>query len=156
MSPRAAWRLEQLGFTRVHDYVPGKSAWLAADLPYEGEAVLAALAVDRDVPTCRVGERIGEVRARLSGDAGPCVARNDAGIVMGVVTPESLGNDRDASVDSVMRFGVTTVRPSEDLEGLLHRMGHAEVDAVVVTRADATLVGILTREQGEEVLAARS
>lgn len=156
MSPRAAWRLEQLGFARVHDYVPGKSAWLAADLPYEGEAVLAGLAVDRDVPTCRLGERIGELRGRLPDEAGPCVARNAAGVVMGVVTPESLREDADASVDSVMRFGVTTVRPSEDLEGLLHRMGHAEVDAVVVTRADATLVGILTREHGEEVLGTRS
>ena len=41
-----------------------------------------------------------------------------------------------------MRFGVSTVRPSEDAEALAHRMGHAEVTRVVVTRSDGTLVGL--------------
>ncbi len=30
MSPRAAARLETLGFTKVYDYVGGKTDWLAA------------------------------------------------------------------------------------------------------------------------------
>src|SRR2546425_461639 len=37
MSPRAAWRLERLGYGPVHDYVGGKVDWLAAGLPSEGE-----------------------------------------------------------------------------------------------------------------------
>jgi CBS domain-containing protein len=41
-----------------------------------------------------------------------------------------------------MRFGVTTVRPSEDAADLVHRMRHAQVSRVVVTRADGTLVGV--------------
>ena len=41
-----------------------------------------------------------------------------------------------------MRFGVSTVRPSEDAEALAHRMGHTEVTRVVVTRPDGTLVGL--------------
>jgi hypothetical protein len=41
-----------------------------------------------------------------------------------------------------MRFGVSTVRPSEDAEALAHRMGHAGVTRVVVTRPDGTLVGL--------------
>src|SRR5215212_6557732 len=32
MSPRAARRFEQLGFTDVYDYAPGKAAWAAAGL----------------------------------------------------------------------------------------------------------------------------
>ena len=36
MSPRAAWRLEGLGFERVYDYVPGKADWFASGLPKEG------------------------------------------------------------------------------------------------------------------------
>src|SRR5216683_2147805 len=32
MSPRAAWRLEQLGFDPVYDYVAGKVDWMAAGL----------------------------------------------------------------------------------------------------------------------------
>jgi hypothetical protein len=41
-----------------------------------------------------------------------------------------------------MRFGVSTVRPSEDAAALAHRMGHAGVTRVVVTRSDGTLVGL--------------
>jgi len=41
-----------------------------------------------------------------------------------------------------MRFGVSTVRPSEDAVALVHRMGHAEVTGVLVTRSDGTLVGL--------------
>ncbi len=33
MSPRAAWRLESLGF----DYVAGKADWMASGLPVEGK-----------------------------------------------------------------------------------------------------------------------
>ena len=36
MSPRAAWRLESLGFGDVYDYVAGKVDWMAAGLPIEG------------------------------------------------------------------------------------------------------------------------
>ena len=42
MSPRAAWRLEAAGFSPVYDYAAGKADWLAADLPFEGTAQLAA------------------------------------------------------------------------------------------------------------------
>ena len=37
MSPRAACRLELLGFTQVYDDVAGKADWLAHGLPTEGE-----------------------------------------------------------------------------------------------------------------------
>jgi rhodanese-related sulfurtransferase len=37
MSPRAAWRLETLGFERVYHYVGGKADWLAHALPREGQ-----------------------------------------------------------------------------------------------------------------------
>ena len=35
MSPRAAFWLSTMGFTRVHDYAPGKVDWLAHRLPAE-------------------------------------------------------------------------------------------------------------------------
>ena len=49
----------------------------------------------------------------------------------------------ETAVATVMRFGVSTVRPSEDAAALAHRMGHAGVTRVVVTRQDGTLVGLL-------------
>ena len=42
----------------------------------------------------------------------------------------------------VSHRGVAAVRPSEDAAALAHRMGHAEVTRVVVTRPDGTLVGL--------------
>src|SRR5688572_23586838 len=37
MSPRAASRLETLGFEQVYDYVAGKADWGSGGLPLEGE-----------------------------------------------------------------------------------------------------------------------
>ena len=34
------------------------------------------------------------------------------------------------------------MRPSEDAAALAHRMGHAQVTRVVVTRSDGTLAGL--------------
>ena len=47
-----------------------------------------------------------------------------------------------AETKTVMRFGVSTVRSSEDAAALAHRMDHAQVTRVVVTRADGTLIGL--------------
>ncbi len=38
MSPRAACRLEALGFEQVYDYVLGIADWNAAGIPIEGDA----------------------------------------------------------------------------------------------------------------------
>lgn len=145
MSPRAAWRLDAIGFPRVHDYVAGKSDWLAADLPYEGEALLAGRTVRRDIPTARVDDPASLVRERLARYGfGPLVAVNDAGVVMGTVRRDDVREAGDAvRVAEVLRFGISTVRPSEELEPLLHRMGHADLTRIVVTRSDGTLVGLL-------------
>jgi len=74
---------------------------------------------------------------------GPLVVLNPAGVVMGAARRDALKSaPADADAGSVMRFGVSTVRPSEDAAELAHRMGHAEVTRVVVTRSDGTLVGL--------------
>src|SRR5258708_26465448 len=63
MSPRAAWRLESLGFRNVHDYKPGKLDWMAAGLPTEGAHTSKRRAGDlakKDVPTCTMDEKRSE------------------------------------------------------------------------------------------------
>ncbi len=68
MSPRAAWRLESVGFRDVHDYVDGKLDWMAAGLPTEGSNALRPRAGEvarKDVPICGLQESIGEVRRRV-------------------------------------------------------------------------------------------
>ena len=69
MSPRAACRLETLGFEQVYDYVPGKSDWLARGQPSEGELAsqpTAGSCAHDDVVTCPLDARVGSVRERVS------------------------------------------------------------------------------------------
>ena len=69
MSPRAACRLELLGFTQVYDYVAGKADWLAHGLPTEGEQAQVPRAKDvlrRDVVTADPKEPVGVVAARVA------------------------------------------------------------------------------------------
>ncbi len=150
MSPRAACRLEQLGFRSVADYAAGKMDWLAFGLPYEGHAHLAGAVVDRDVDTCDLDERVVDVAARVGEVPAPgCVALTDTGVVMGTVDQDALEARPDAVIAAVMRFGVSTVRPSEELDPLLERMRARGIDAVIVTRSDGTLVGVLRRPRAE-------
>jgi CBS-domain-containing membrane protein len=144
MSPRAAWRLEAAGFAPVYDYVAGKLDWLAADLPFEGTARLAGMFTRRDVATAGVGATVTEALGRLEAQGfGPVPVLNDAGVVMGAAYRDRLVSaTAEAAVESVMRSGVSTVRPSEDAAALVHRMGHAQVTREVVTRSDGTLVGL--------------
>jgi CBS domain-containing protein len=124
--------------------VAGKADWLAADLPFEGTAQLAGMFTRRDVAT--VGERTRAAEALRLLEAqgfGPVLVLNQAGVVMGAAYRDSLAAaPGEAEVGSVMPFGVSTVRPSEDAAALAHRMGHAGVTRVVVTRSDGTLIGL--------------
>jgi CBS-domain-containing membrane protein len=128
----------------VYDYAAGKTDWLAADLPFEGTAELAGMFTRRGVATA--GERIpaAEALRLLDGQGfGPVVVLNQAEVVMGAAYRDRLESaSGEAEVGTVMRFGVSTVRPSEDAAALVHRMGHAGVTRVVVTRSDGTLVGL--------------
>jgi len=148
MSPRAAWRLEAAGFGPVYDYVAGKSDWLAADLPFEGTAKLAGAVTRRGVVT--TGERTpaGEALRLLDAQGfGPLLVLNQAGVVMGAAYRDKLAAAAgEAAVGTVMRFGVSTVRPSEDAAALAHRMGDRQVTRVVVTRSDGTLIGLFFAE----------
>src|SRR2546427_9961578 len=85
MSPRAAWRLESIGFTRAYDYVAGKADWGSFGLPLEGtKGARAGEHVRADVPTCRLEERLQDVR-RVVSAAGwdTCILVNESGVVLG-------------------------------------------------------------------------
>jgi CBS domain-containing protein len=144
MSPRAAWRLEAAGFGPVYDYAAGKVDWIAADLPFEGTARLAGLFTRRDVATVTERTPAGEALRLLDAQGfGPVLVLNQAGVVMGAAYRDALASaSGEAETGTVMRSGVSTVRPSEDAAALAHRMSRAEVTRTVVTRPDGTLVGL--------------
>ena len=148
MSPRAAWRLEAAGFGPMYDYMAGKADWLAADLPFEGTAWLVGMFTRRGVATVAEGTPVAEALGLLEAQGfGPVLVVNGAGVVMGAAYRDKLAAaSREAAVGTLMRCGVSTVRPSEDAAALAHRMGHRKVTRVVVTRSDGTLVGLFFAE----------
>ena len=95
MSPRAAWRLESLGFTQVFDYVAGEQDWFAYGLPREGKLAGVPHAGElarRDTPTCRLTDRIGDVRDQAWGTGwNACVVVNEERIVLGLLREQALG-----------------------------------------------------------------
>jgi CBS domain-containing protein len=132
----------------VYDYVAGKADWLAADLPFEGTAQLAGMFTRRGVATVTEGTPAAEALGLLEAQGfGPVLVVNEPGVVMGAAYREGLvAAPGEAAVGSVTRFGVSTVRPSEDAAELAHRMGHRQVTRVVVTRSDGTLIGLFFAE----------
>lgn len=152
MSPRAACRLAQLGWT-AYDYVAGKADWLAFGLAHEGTAQLISGLVSDDVPTCQPTETLSDVRDRLETSRfGIAVVTSADGVVVGRLDRDAL-DDLHTPVERAMAEGPTTVRPSEEAGELAERMRHVGIDGVVVTRSDGTLVGMFERQRAEQASA---
>jgi CBS domain-containing protein len=154
MSPRAAWRLETLGFTSVHDYVAGKQDWLAAGLAREGQIASLPRTADvarGDIPTCGLDELVGEVRKRVhEADWEECVVVNDKRIVFGLLRAHQLDHADDGDVVAdVMQPGPSTVRPHVHIEEMSRFMARHDLDSSPVTTSDGVLVGMLLRGDAE-------
>ena len=158
MSPRAASRLETLGFKRVIDYVPGKQAWYEENEPREGTAVDETWigdVADAEVPTCDLTERVGVVRARVrAAGSETCVVVNSERVVLGLLRTSELDGDPEATVEAVMRPGPATFRPSVTLQELLKSMRDHDIETnSLVTTLEGRLVGIISRADAEATLA---
>lgn len=150
MSPRAACRLETLGFEHVYDYVPGKSDWLARGLPTEGsdadQARVGPLARD-DVVTCQLDELVGQVwaRVRVSPYRFALVVASD-GTVLGRLGRAALQDEPTATADAVMEVGPSTVRPDKAVADLRERLDKGDLKTAIVTTPEGRLIGVVRRE----------
>jgi predicted transcriptional regulator len=156
MSPRAACRLERLGFTHVYDFVPGKLAWLAMGWPRAGTAAAVPNAGEiarRGTPTCALDDRVADVAATVV-EAGRdvCIVVSPQGIVQGRLRGRALEETPEATAEQAMELGPTTIRPSERLEPLVERMRRRGVGSIVVSDLKGRLVGILYREDAKRAL----
>ena len=126
MSPRAAWRLESIGFTEVYDYVAGKADWGSFGLPLEGRSgseMRVGAHLRRDVPACRLDERLGEVRKRVrASGSDTCFVITDEQVVLGRLGRTALAHGDDVPVEQAMSAGPSTVRPSLELDRAVERM----------------------------------
>ena len=156
MSPRAAWRLETLGFTRVYDYVAGKTDWAAAGLPLEGETASILKAGDalrgNDV-TCRLDETLKVVQERVAAaGANVCIVTTDNGIVLGRIRGRALRGDPDTTVESAMSSGPSTIRPDTDLAEAVEYYGGSGLKSVLVTDQTGRLIGTLFIDDARKLL----
>jgi CBS domain-containing protein len=154
MSPRAAWRLESLGFGEVYEYKVGKLDWLAAGLPTEGTNAnkpRAGAIARRDVPTCRLDERLSEVRERAN-RAGwdVSVAVNEELVVFGLLRAKELAGDGEHLVSDAMRPGPSTFRPYVLAEEMAKIMVDHRRESAPITTSDGRLVGLLLQRDAVE------
>lgn len=157
MSPRAAWRLEELGFPDVVHYPGGVADWMASGLPIEGtmaQDVTVGPLAREDVPTCAPRDIVGDVRRRIAGSGwDTCFVVNDRRIVLGRLLASDLDRaDPNAPAEEAMRPGPVTFRPDFHADQLLDVMEQRDLRTAPVTRSDGTLVGLVRREDLERAL----
>ncbi|MBA3717085.1 MAG: CBS domain-containing protein [Actinobacteria bacterium] len=149
MSPRAAARLEALGFARVHDYVAGQADWGAFGLPLAGERgseTRVGAYLRDDMPTCTLDEQLSTVRGRVSASAYDiCFVVDDKRVLLGLLGRRALASDSDGAVETVMTAGPGTVRPSLAVDDARERMRRRDLSLLPVTRSDGVLMGVLRR-----------
>jgi peroxiredoxin/rhodanese-related sulfurtransferase len=156
LSPRAAARLESLGFSQVYDYAAGKADWGSFGLPLEGRrgsATRVGTYARAPVPTCGPGTWVGEARelARQAGTES-CLVVGPGGVLVGKLDGSSLAGGGNVLAGTAMRTALRTVRPSFGLDEAVERMRTEGLTSLPVTHSDGVLVGVIRLEDAEAAL----
>jgi CBS domain-containing protein len=126
MSPRAASRLESIGFQQVYDYVAGKADSGSAGLPLagaEGSDTRAGADVRSDVPTCRPHDRLRDVCERLDASGwDTCFIVDERRVVLGGLGRRAIRGREDVTAEQAMTLGPSTIRLSARLRDVIERM----------------------------------
>lgn len=149
MAPRAAARLESLGFDKIYEYKPGKLDWMAAGLPTEGDNATrprAGTVARKDVPVCELSERLGTVRDRVH-EAGwdAVVVVDEQRVVLGLLRAPELAKDEELSIEQAMRPAPSTFRPYVAIKEMADYMTKHNLESSPITTLDGKLVGLLYR-----------
>jgi CBS domain-containing protein len=133
----------------VYDYRTGKQDWMGAGLPTEGTNAERPRLVDvvrRDVPTCSLDERLGDVRDRVvAAGWDACVVVSQERVVLGLLRAEELQADPDLLVERAMRPGPSTYRPFVSVAEMRRIMIDRNLPSSPVTTSDGKLVGLVRR-----------
>ena len=148
LSPRAAHRLEALGFGEVYDYVPGKAAWLGDALPSGGlrrpEQRVGSLA-DPGVPTIPADATVDDVADTLK-VTDVAIVLNDDRIVLGVLRPETAALDPKTKVIDAVQPGPSTFRPSMTIRELVEYFEKSDESRAIITNNGGEWIGLIRRE----------
>ncbi|HEX9269637.1 MAG TPA: CBS domain-containing protein [Candidatus Limnocylindria bacterium] len=153
MGPRAAWRLESLGFSNVFWYRAGKADWGAAGLPVAGRAAHVPTLghhARRDVPTCRPDEPVSAVSGRVRAAGwNTCFVVTADRVVLGRLHDTELDGRGDVPARDAMRNGPSTWRPNVTVDEMLDRMREEGLTTAPVTDSEGRLVGLALIEDLE-------
>jgi predicted transcriptional regulator len=134
----------------VYDYRTGEQDWLGAGLPTEGTNTQRPRLVDvvrRDVPTCSLGERLGDVRNRaIAAGWDACVVISQERVVLGLLRAKELQADPELLVERAMRPGPSTYRPFVSVAEMRRTMIERNLESSPVTTSDGKLVGLVRRQ----------
>ncbi len=123
---------------------------MGAGLPTEGTSGQRPRLVDvvrRDVPVCSLGERLGDVRARVvAAGWDACVVVSQDRVVLGLLRASQLQADPGLPVEQVMRPGPSTYRPFVSVEEMRGIMIDRDLANSPVTTSDGKLVGLVRRQ----------
>ena len=123
---------------------------MGAGLPTEGTNAQRPRLVDvvrRDVPTCSLGERVGDVRSQVVAAMWEaCVVLSEDRVVLGLLRAAELRADPALLVEQVMRPGPSTYRPSVSVAEMRRIMTDRDLESSPVTTSDGKLVGLVTRK----------
>ena len=157
MSPRAAARLETLGFDKVYDYVSGKSDWIAAGLPTVRQSAGSPTAGNTlragDI-LGHAGERLGDMARRARADGkDEVIVVDDRHVVLGRIRGAAVDGDPDALIEDVMQPDPATIRPDTPLGTVVATLGPAGVPSTLVTDPDGRFIGTVYLEDARSRLA---
>ena len=123
---------------------------MGAGLPTEGTNTQRPRLVDvvrRDVPTCSLGERLGDIHDRVvAAGWDACVVVSQERVVLGLLRAKELQADPQLSVDHVMRPGPSTYRPFVSVEEMRRTMIERNLESSPVTTSDGKLVGLVRKQ----------
>lgn len=128
----------------------GKRDWAGGGLPIEGQKAreprIGSLA-RRDVPTARLGDKVGDVarRAEASG-YDIAVVVTAGGVVLGIVDPKALEDSSSARVEEVMRPGPATYRPDVPVQELLEKLAPKHLRQAIVATPEGRLLGVFSTD----------
>ncbi|MBV9803596.1 MAG: CBS domain-containing protein, partial [Solirubrobacterales bacterium] len=160
LSPRAACRLEALGFAEVYDYVPGKVDWLAHGLPVEGDRAdppTAGSVVRDDVARCAADEIVARVLEAVEASSYPfALVTGETGMLLGRVRASALRkHDGEVPVGEIMELGPSTVRPHRAAGELAESLAERDLRWAIVTTPEGRLLGVASREDLERATGSR-
>jgi CBS domain-containing protein len=155
LSPRAACRLDALGFTEVYDYTPGKVDWLANNLPVAGDktdAPIAGRALRDDAVRCRAGDRVAEVRDLIKRSPYPfALVTSEDGTLLGRAPLSGLDADSDRPVFEVAEPGPKTFRPHVSADKVVGVLVEKGLRWAIVTTPEGRVLGVASREDLERL-----